>query len=318
MHVGDPKLITGTQHRLAREGIARAVREHNTDRLYDWLIVGLAFQGIADRVAWGYIEAHGSPERRVITAHLATTRCACPKLASFDDYLGCGYRKAARTCARPQHLRLCPVRKLPLRKGLLNVQAYSLHLFLRDRCSDDLVGMIDNVITAAIEAEGEAGPWAVAAQRALVAEFSQVDGISAKVANMVLSDLLLGARRADPRWLAVGAEMVAIDTLVHKVLERTGILKSMGAEHSYGPACHGPWGCEAAVRELALAVDATAVNPAFPTRFPRLLQKALWQLAAQQGLDLCNARRVGTRPRCEVVEMCPVGGLCFHGAGRPE
>ena len=148
--VADPRLITGTQHRLAREGIARAVREHDTDRLYDWLVVGLAYQGVADRVAWGYMEAHGSPRRAVVRANLAATRCACPKLAGFEAYAGCSYRKAASTCARPHHLRLCPVRKLDLRKGLLNVQAHALHFWLRDRCGDDLVAWIDRVIDEAV------------------------------------------------------------------------------------------------------------------------------------------------------------------------
>ena len=130
---------------------------------------------------------------------------------------------------------------------------------------------------------------------------------------MVVGDLLLGTRRTDRRWQAVGAEAVTVDTLVHKTLDRTGILTAMGVEHGYGPACYGEAGCEWAICTLAGAVDARAINPAFPARFPRLVQKAVWQLGAQNGLDLCNVAHVGHGRRCAITARCPVARWCAIG-----
>jgi hypothetical protein len=53
---------------------------------------------------------------------------------------------------------------------------------------------------------------------------------------------LLKAGYGRPKWLKVGASMIAIDTLVHKFLHRTGILKRFEAAHPYGPGCYRPPG----------------------------------------------------------------------------
>src|SRR4029077_10523648 len=41
-------------------GISRAVKDHDTPALFDWLIEVLSFQGISDAVAAGYMAQHGS------------------------------------------------------------------------------------------------------------------------------------------------------------------------------------------------------------------------------------------------------------------
>ena len=41
-------------------GIIRAVRDHDTPALFDWLIETLSFQGISDSVASGYMAQHGT------------------------------------------------------------------------------------------------------------------------------------------------------------------------------------------------------------------------------------------------------------------
>jgi hypothetical protein len=41
-------------------GISRAVRDHDTPVLFDWLVEALSFQGISDAVAAGYMDQHGS------------------------------------------------------------------------------------------------------------------------------------------------------------------------------------------------------------------------------------------------------------------
>ena len=70
---------------------------------------------------------------------------------------------------------------------------------------------------------------------------------------------------------------------------------------------------EAVLRTLARSVDATEINPAFPTYFPRLVQKAVWALASQSAMDLCNAARVKRGRRCAVAGVCPVRAECVFG-----
>jgi hypothetical protein len=68
-------------------------------------------------------------------------------------------------------------------------------------------------------------------------------GVSDKVLTMALSCLLLGAPAKLRLWHEVGASMVAIDTLVHNFLHRTGILHRFGADHAYGSGCYRRCGC---------------------------------------------------------------------------
>ena len=49
---------------------------------------------------------------------------------------------------------------------------------------------------------------------------------------MALSSMLLGAGKQRPLWLEVGATFVAVDTLVHNFLHRTGILGRLWCEPS--------------------------------------------------------------------------------------
>lgn len=146
---GNDRIISGMVRDGRESGMAQAVRKHDNAAIYDWLMDLLSLQGISDQIAFGYIERWGNATYADLAQRLATTRCACPKLKDLASYSGCGYRKGKGTCANPQHLRLCPVRQLPLRKGLLNIQAVSLYHWLADVCGGDLVAMIDRVIAAA-------------------------------------------------------------------------------------------------------------------------------------------------------------------------
>ena len=75
---------------------------------------------------------------------------------------------------------------------------------------------------------------------AVIAPLRQIHGVSDKVLTMALSSLLLGAPKKLRLWPEVGASMIAIDTLVHNFLHRTGILQRFGAAHAYGAACYRP------------------------------------------------------------------------------
>ena len=59
---------------------------------------------------------------------------------------------------------------------------------------------------------------------ALIEPLREIYGVSDKVLAMALSALLLGAPEKMGPWTEVGGSMIAIDTLVHNFLHRTGIL----------------------------------------------------------------------------------------------
>src|SRR6185295_2174420 len=110
-----------------------------------------------------------------------------------------------------------------------------------------------------------------------------------------LSSLLLGAPSKLRRWPEVGASMIAIDTLVHNFLHRTGILRRFGAAHAYGATCYRRGGCADILQAVAARIDARAFNPDFPMVFPRFVQHAIWRYCAQNGLDVCNGNRIDDR-----------------------
>ena len=90
-------------------------------------------------------------------------------------------------------------------------------------------------------------------------------------------------------WHEVGASMIAIDTLVHNFLVRTGILARFDADHSYGAACYQAGGCadiiegrgaadrcpavqfrvSAAVSAVRPARDLAVLRPVWPRRLQR-------------------------------------------------
>ena len=181
----------------------------------------LSYQGISDQVAADYIERHGSATWADIDAKVAASP-TCPKLQSYWHFHGCRYDKISRTCSEPDHIDACPLPTHPLRNGRLNQMAYSLFLFIRDIADGDLVGWIDQQFQ---DADDPASPNRLPRLReALIGPLREVYGVSDKVLTMTLSCILLAAPKRLRRWQQVGASMIAIDTLVHNFLVRTGIL----------------------------------------------------------------------------------------------
>jgi hypothetical protein len=142
--------------------------------------------------------------------------------------------------------------------------AYSLFLFMRDVADDDFVGWIDRQLGAVDPQSPDRLP---ALREAIIGPLRNVYGVADKVLAMALSSLLLGAGKRRPLWVEVGATFVAVDTLVHNFLHRTGILRRLCADHPYGdstgqedaPALSG---CSR--RTLMLA---SSIRPS-PRRFP--------------------------------------------------
>jgi hypothetical protein len=201
--------------------VAAAVRDRDTPALFDWLVSVLSYQGISDQVAAGYMDLHGNATWHAISSDL-NARPSCPKLRTYWHFNDCRYSKKHYTCSEPDHLPRCPLPNHWLRNGRLNQTAYSLYLFIRDIADSDLVAWVDRRLDAAAR---PSGPGRLARMRAaLVEPLKEVYGVSEKVLMMTLSQLLVGASGSRRHWFEVGGSMIAVDTLVHNFLHRTGTL----------------------------------------------------------------------------------------------
>jgi hypothetical protein len=135
---GAASLIDDIRAELRAEGIPAAIRRHDTATLFDWLMSALSYQGISDRVAYGYMERHGRAQWHEIDAKVAASP-TCPKLKSYWQFQSCRYDKISTTCSEPDHIDACPLPSHQLRNGRLNQMAHSLFLFVRDIADGDLV-----------------------------------------------------------------------------------------------------------------------------------------------------------------------------------
>jgi hypothetical protein len=309
---GSPTLIDDIRADLTSDKVRGGIRRHDSAAVFDWLLAALSYQGISDQVAYDYMEKHGRAAWRDIDQKL-DRGVSCRKLKSYWHFHGCRYEKASATCAEPDHIGACPLPSHDLRNGHLNQTAYSLFLFIRDLVDGDLIGWMDAQLEAADSPPGPARLNRMAA--ALIEPMREIYGVSDKVLAMALSSLLLGAPKKMGLWIEVGGAMIAIDTLVHNFLHRTGILARFNAVHLYGAACYRPGGCADIIAAVAQRIDARQFNPAFPQPFPRFVQHAIWRYCAQNGLDVCNGNRINDAHRCGNMD-CRVRAMCDRAALR--
>ena len=122
---GSASLIDDVRAELRADGIATAIRRHDTATLFDWLMAALSYQGISNRVAAAYMEQHGSATWADIDQK-AGQGVTCPRLTSYWHFYDCGYAKISGTCSEPDHIDGCPLPTHQLRNGRLNQMAYSL------------------------------------------------------------------------------------------------------------------------------------------------------------------------------------------------
>ena len=286
--------------------LCRAIDRRDSGALFDRLMYDFSFQGISDQIAVNYMARHGQATWSSVRKNLARGP-TCPKLKTYWHFHDCRYEKTSGTCAEPDHIAACPLPSHRLRNGHLNQIAYSLYLFIRDVADGDLVGWIDEQLE---RASNQVAPDQFARpQNVLVEPLRNVYGVSDKVLAMALSGILIGASDVRPAWLQVGVQLIAVDTLVHNFLHRTGILARFKAAHPYGPGCYRPGGCADIIRLVANQIDARQFNRAFPQVFPRFVQLAIWRYCSQQGLDICNGNRLDDRYRCQ-NRHCRLYRLC--------
>ena len=291
-------------------GIDSAVALGHTPPVFDWLLSTFSLQGISDRVAREYMDKHGTASWAEMEASLMASS-SCPRLRSYWTYAACQYKKSSFSCSEPEHINRCPVPIPRLRNGRLNQTAYALFLFVRDIAGGDLVGWIDGQLEAAVGSP--VADLEAARQEALIGPLRNVYGVSDKVLTMALSSLLMGARGGRSVWFETGKAMMAIDTLVHNFLHRTGILEGCGTLHAYGAACYARGGCADVIKGVATRIDARSLNPRFPEKFPRFVQHAIWRYCAADGLNICNGNRIQDNRACE-NRYC----YLFRGCGRKQ
>jgi hypothetical protein len=292
---GSASYLDDVRADLRGRGIIRAVRDHDTPALFDWLIETLSFQGISDAIASEYMERHGTVRWSDI-AEALSRRPSCPKLGGYWRFYDCRYQKGSGSCSEPGHIEACPLPRHPLRNGRLNQMAYRLFLFMRDIADEDFVSWIDRQL-GAVDAQD---PDRLGALReAIIGPLRNVYGVADKVLAMALSWLLMAAGNRRMVWFDVGASFVVVDTLVHNFLHRTGILDRLSADHPYGDRCYQPGGCAGILGLIATHIDDRQFNPAFPATFPRFVQTAIWQYCAENGLAVCNGNRIDDDARCD-------------------
>jgi hypothetical protein len=295
-------------------GIRKAVAQDDTPAIFDWLLGAFSYQGISDQVARGYIRKHGNVTWSDVLVGLDAGQLPspCPLLRTYWHFDGCGYDKGSFSCSQPDHIDACPLPRHRLRNGRLNQTAYSFFLFVRDIAKGDLISWIDDRLTTPASASGCCNAdFARERQERLIGPLRNVYGVSDKILTMTLSGLLLGASEGRPHWFETGKGMIAIDTLVHNFLHRTGILDDYGASHGYGVGCYGKGGCAEIIREVALQIDACAFNARFPRVFPRFVQHAIWRFCAADGLNICNGNRIDDQKPCE-NSYCQLFNKCKH------
>ena len=127
---------------------------------------------------------------------------------------------------------------------------------------------------------------------------------------MTLSAVLL--EREAAAWTEVGASMIAVDTLVHNFLHRTGILHRLDATHAYGSACYRPGGCAEIVDAVAKRIDARGSTDV-PQGVRSVRSTRDLAVLRPSGLAVCNGNRIHDRKSCDNV-YCQIHNICDRKA----
>ena len=304
---GDPFFTGNAKKAVERLHLDRAILRHDTAPIFDWLLTTFSYQGISDSVARNYMDRHGTASWSQLNRWMAD-KPSCPRLENYWAYNDCRYDKTSISCREPEHFDHCPVPRLRLRNGRLNQTAFSFFLFVRDIAGGDLIGWLDDQVAASAIKTSAASPQSHT-QSFIVEPLRHVYGVSDKILSMTLSGLFIGVEEIRPTWFVAGCKIIAIDTLVHNFMHRTGILDSLGAGHQYGAGCYGPYGCAAVIQFVSEHLDARLYSEACPAFFPRFIQHAIWHYCAADGLNICNGNRIGDRASC-VHDECHLFGKC--------
>ena len=303
-------LVAGSDQLLAdtpiRKRLRQAIIDHDSQFIYGWLVETFSFQATSDQAAATYMDRHGRLQWGDVEYALSQGT-SCPKLWNWWTFRDCGFEKNAQSCNEPSHFADCPIPRMDLRRGQLSVMAVGLFLLIRDEMKGDLVEWIDARLREA--RAGSARDRQKRMRESLIRPLDAIYSVGRKVLNMALADLLMAAPESKQHWFETGISFVAVDSLVHNAMHRMGLLKRLDAEHNYGPACHGPKGCQGIIERVATRIDASKCNPAYPKTFGRWVQHALWRYGSETGLRICNSNAIDDAKRCRNIG-CFLFKLC--------
>ena len=142
----------------------------------------------------------------------------------------------------------------------------------------------------------------------MIADFKLIHGVADKLANMTLSFFLL-ADQDNKSYANLGQTMIAIDSLVHNFLVRSGLAAFYDCQHNYGPGCSK--NCVPVIDSLSKKIDARQFNKAHPSYFPRFIQFSIWRFCTISGENICNGVNIDDSKPCN-QKNCPVYLLCDH------
>jgi len=251
-------------------------------KLYQYLLGCFLFAGGGDQSNLGYY-ANQRVKPTFNRVKRALKGAQCLKLATFETFKGCRYQKTTNTCNEPAILGTCPLPKFDMKRGSLNHMAFSLYFFLRDVCGRDFYAYATQHFGTGRLTAGAVNELL----HAFIGKVTTIANVGPKLAHMALSSLFL------TRWdyCQVGLHMIAVDSLVHNFLHRTGILDSCQLDHAYGPRCHTEKGCMGVIQDLANRIDCREFNPTLPAHFPRFIQYHIWAYCAKDGENICNGNK---------------------------
>jgi hypothetical protein len=183
--------------------------------------------------------------------------------------------------------------------------AFSLYFFLRDVCGRDFYAF-----TKEHFGQGEPSGGAINERlHGFIGKVTTIANVGPKLAHMALSGLFL-TRYPGWDYRNVGLHMIAVDSLVHNFLHRTGILDGYQLDHAYGPRCYTEKGCLGVIEDLANRIDCRQFNPTLPAHFPRFIQYYIWAYCAKNGENICNGNKCKPgkpNPACVLhqQQLCP-------------
>ena len=259
--------------------------QHKSVMLYRYLLESFLLAGGGDQSNLVY---YAKQQRKPTFNRVkqALKGAQCPKLATFETFKGCGYQKTKPSCREPAFLRSCPLPTFDMKRGSLNHMAFSLYFFLRDVAGGDFYTYVTEHFG---QAAGSGGAITDLLQ-SFIKKVTTIANVGPKLAHMALSGLFL-CRYPGWDYRRVGLHMIAVDSLVHNFLHRTGILDSYQLDHAYGPRCHTQNGCLGVIQDLAKHIDCRKFNPTLPAHFPRFVQYHIWAFCAKNAENICNLNK---------------------------
>jgi hypothetical protein len=209
--------------------------QHKSIKLYQYLLEAFLLSGGGDQSNYSYYAKQRVKPTFNRVKH-AVKAAQCPRLVTFETFKGCRYRKTTNKCNEPAFLGACPLPAFDMKRGSLNHMAFSLYLFLRDICRRDFYAHVTEHFGQGHLADGSINELL----QGFIEKVTSIANVGPKLAHMALSGLFL-TRYPSWDYHRVGLHMIAVDSLVHNFLHRTGMARRIpGDPEIWDAAPPGP------------------------------------------------------------------------------